>query len=189
MIRTVTTLTALAILAACGTPNPPTVSAADVGRDFDEARVLSRAPFTATEDLPNDSVTYTGAIGADVSGDINGSIQGDMILNVDFYDNSVGGTVRDINLIDTDGRPNQRFDGRLDIDGVESGGRIDAFAEGDLTAVDSAGFYVDSNVLLILDGDVVDDVASGDGVFGSARGNGVGDINFDVDGVFFGTED
>lgn len=189
MIRLATTLGVLATLAACSSPNPPTVSAADVRDSFDEARRLSTRPFTDTADLPTGGVTYVGEIGADVSGDINGSIQGDMIMNVQFTGNTVDGTVRDINLIDPDGRPNQRLSGQLLIDGVESSGRIDAFASGDLKAVDEAGFVQDTNVLLTMNGDVVDDYGAGDGVFGSVRGDGVGDINFDVNGVFFGTTD
>jgi len=48
---------------------------------------------------------------------------------------------------------------------------------------------VDSDVLLELRGDVVDDIGRGDAVFGSVVGDGLGDLNFDVDGVFFGTAD
>jgi hypothetical protein len=189
MIRTTSTLIALAALTACATPNPPSVTAADVDRSFADARALSLAPFTDTIDLPRNEATYRGAIGADVSGDINGSIQGEMTMNVYFDDGDIDGAVRNINLIDQDGRPNQRLDGHLDIQGFEDNGRLDAFASGDLEAVDNGGFIVDTNVLLQLDGDVVDDRGLGDGVFGSARGNGVGDINFDVDGVFYGVSD
>ncbi len=189
MIRSTTTVSVLAILAACSSPNPPTISAADVGRSLDEARDLSTRPFTDTADLPTGLVTYTGEIGADVSGDLNGSIQGDMIMHVQFTDNTVDGSVRDINLIDPDGRPNQRLGGQLAIDGVENSGRIDAFASGDLTVVDDAGMTRDTNVLLTMGGDVVDNYGAGDAVFGSVQGDGVGDLNFDVDGVFFGTVD
>ncbi len=189
MIRITTSLIALAALSACGTPNPPTVSAADVGRSFEEARAIGGLPFTDTQDLPTGNVTYNGKLGADVSGDLDGSIISDMTMIVGFNDQSIGGSVTNINLIDPDGRPNQRFDGALDIAGVEDSGRLSAFASGDISGVDDDGFYVDSNLLLTLQGDVVDDIGRGDAVFGSARGDGVGDLEFNVDGVFFGTED
>jgi len=189
MIRHITVLTTLAVFAACSSPNPPTKSASDVSRSFDKAEDLSTAPFTTTQDLPTGSVTYTGEIGADVSGDLNGSINGDMTMNVGFDTGTIDGSVRNINLIDPDGRPDQRLGGRLEIDGFENSGRLDAFAFGDLTAVNSSGNELESDVLLTLEGDVVDDRGRGDAVFGAARGNGIGDLEFDADGVFFGTRD
>ena len=189
MIRMTASLCALAALAACATPNPPTVSAAEVNRSFEEARTIGGLPFTDTQDLPSGSVTYNGKLGADVSGDLNGSIISDMEMIVGFNTENIGGSVTNINLIDPDGRPNQRFDGKLDIAGLEDSGRINAFASGDITGVDDNGNLRDSNVLLTLQGDVVDDIGLGDAVFGSATGNGIGDLEFDVDGVFFGTTD
>ncbi len=189
MIRMTTSLCVLAALAACGTPNPPTVSAAEVSRSFEEARAIGGLPFTDTQDLPSGNVTYNGKLGADVSGDLNGSIISDMEMIVQFDTHDINGSVTNINLIDPDGRPNQRFDGRLDIAGLEESGRISAFASGDITGVDDNGYFVDSDVLLTLQGDVVDDIGQGDAVFGSATGNGIGDLDFDVDGVFFGTAD
>ena len=189
MIRITTSLIALAALAACGTPNPPTVSSAQVGRSFEEAHAIGGLPFTATQDLPSGSVTYVGKLGADVSGDLDGSILSDMRMNVGFSSNDISGSVTNINLIDPDGRPNQRFDGRLIIDGAESSGRINAFASGDISGVDDRGFPMDSNLLLQLQGNVVDDIGRGDAIFGSAKGNGIGDVDFDIDGVFFGTAD
>lgn len=187
MNRIVFSLTALATAAACASPNPPTVSAADVDRAYAEARYISGLPFTSTGDLPTGSTTYRGQLGADVRGDLSGAILGDMRMDVDFARNDVDGSVSNINLIDPDGRPNQRLGGSLGIDGFESGGRIDAFASGRLSAVDSEGFARDSDVLLTLDGDVYDDQGRGDAVFGSAIGNGIGELEMEVDGVFFGT--
>lgn len=187
MTRVLISLGLLATAAACATPNPPTVSAADVDRAYAEARYISNLPFTATDQLPTGDTTYRGQLGADVAGDLEGSILGDMTMHVDFARNDVGGSVTNINLIDPDGRPNQRLDGSLGIDGFESAGRIDAFAAGEVTAVDEAGFLQDSDVLLILEGDVFDDRGRGDAVFGSATGNGTGDLDIDIDGVFFGT--
>lgn len=186
MKRALPSLTLLALAAACASPNPPTVSATDVDRAFAEARYISTLPFTATDDLPTGSTTYRGQLGADVSGDLSGSILGDMRMEVDFARNDVGGSVTNINLIDPDGRPDQRLGGSLGIDGVESSGRIDAFASGTLSAVDE-GFLRESDVLLTLDGDVFDDRGRGDAVFGSATGTGRGDLDIGIDGVFFGT--
>ena len=189
MTRYSIALIPLIFAGACATPTPPTVTSADVQASFDEARYLATRPITAFEDLPTGSTRYLGEIGADVTGDINGSIQGDMTMDVSFAGNRIDGSVTDINLIDRDGTPNQQFGGDLTIVGSEFAGRLIATADGDLTAVDSGGFIVDSNVQLDLDGDVVDDLGGGDAVFGSVTGDGVGDINFDVDGVFYGTID
>ena len=190
MTRITISLITLAALAACGaTPNEPTVSAADVERAYDEALAISNLPLTSTANLPTGGVTYRGQLGADVSGDAQGSILGDMTMRVDFSDNDIGGQVTNINLIDPDGMPNQRFDGRLNIDGVENSGRLDAFASGDITAVDNDGYEVESQMLLTLDGDVYDDFGGGDAVFGAATGTARGDFDLNVDGVFFGTAD
>lgn len=187
MYRIAPGVIALVTLAACASPNPPTVSAADVQRAYAEANYISGLPFTATDDLPTGSTTYRGQLGADVSGDYRGSMLGDMTMNVDFADNDVRGSVTNINLIDSEGRPDQQLSGSLGIDGFESSGRIDAFASGSLTAVDDGGFLQDSDVLLTLDGDVYDDIGRGDAVFGSATGSGTGDLEMSIDGVFFGT--
>lgn len=190
MIRITTTLFALAAISACAAiPNEPTVSAFDVDRAFDEAQRISALPLTSTTNLPTGGVTYRGQLGADVSGDAQGSILGDMAMRVDFGDGDVGGNVSNINLIDPNGMPNQRFDGTLNIDGAQTGGRLDAFASGDITGVDNEGVAVGSQMLLTLDGDVYDDFGGGDAVFGSATGQARGDFDMDVDGVFFGTAD
>jgi hypothetical protein len=186
MKRTVPSLILLAAAAACASPNPPTVSATDVNRAYAEARYISGLPFTATENLPTGSATYRGQLGADVSGDLTGSILGDMRMDVDFARGAVGGAVTNINLIDPAGRPDQQLDGSLGIDGFESNGRIDASASGTLTAVNE-GFLQDTDVLLRLDGDIHDDRGGGDAVFGSAKGSGIGDLEIGIDGVFFGT--
>lgn len=189
MVRNSFSLLSLISVAACATPNPPTVTSADVQASFDEARYLATRPITALEDLPTGSTRYLGEIGADVTGDINGSLQGDMMMDVSFAGNRIDGSVKDINLIDPDGSPNQQFGGQLTIVGSEYGGQLFATADGDITGVNGAGQIVGSNVQLDLAGDVVDDIGGGDAVFGSVIGDGVGDINFDVDGVFFGTVD
>ncbi len=176
----------LAVLSACATPNEPTVNRSDIDRAFDEANEISALPLTSTNNLPTGAVTYKGQLGADISGDQKGSILGDMTMRIDFADNDIDGRVSNINLIDPDGDPNQRIDGTLQISGSETSGRIDAIASGDITAIDKEGFVADSEMRLTLDGDVYDDFAKGDAIFGSAEGAAEGDLNLDVDGVFFG---
>ena len=115
MYRIAPGVIALVTVAACASPNPPTVSTADVQRAYAEANYISGLPFTATDDLPTGSTTYRGQLGADVSGDYRGSMLGDMTMNVDFADNDVRGSVTNINLIDSDGRPDQQLSGSLGI--------------------------------------------------------------------------
>ncbi len=196
MVRTTVTLLTLFTISACTVSSSdnrpdftPTVSAADVDRAFAEADARSALPRTTFGNLPTGSVTYTGKLGADVSGDANGSILGDLNMNVGFASNRVGGNVTNINLIDPDGTPNQRFDGRLALDGVETAGQIDSFASGDISGVDVNGNRVDAQMLLILEGDVRDRFSRGDTVYGTASGQTEGDFEMDVEGVFYGTRD
>jgi hypothetical protein len=191
MTRITLSLITLATLAACATtavePHPPTVSARDVDLAMFEAESISNLPFTSPLDLPSGGVTYRGHVGADVSGDAQGSILGDMTMLVDFGDNDISGSVSNINLIDPDGTPNQRFGGSLGITGSESAGYLDAFASGQISGVDNDGVAVDSQMVLTLEGAVHNNSREGDAVFGSATGFATGDFNMDVDGVFFGT--
>lgn len=192
MVRITASLFALAAMSACTMSTQefdrsPTVSANDVTRAFTAADAIGQAPQTAFGDLPTGSVNYTGKLGADVGGDANGSILGDLNMRVGFSSNTVRGDVSNINLIDPDGTPNQRFEGRLLLDGVETAGQLDSFASGDLRGVDVNGDRVTSQMLLILDGQVRDDFGRGDAVYGTADGQAQGDFNLDVEGVFYGT--
>lgn len=194
MIRITTSLCALLAISACTIESSefdrsPTVTSAGVQSAFAEADAIGRAPETSFGNLPTGSVNYTGKLGAEVSGDANGSILGDLDMNVGFASNTVRGDVSNINLIDPDGTPNQRFEGRLLLDGVETAGQIDAFASGDLTGIDVGGNLVDTQMLLILDGQIRDDFGRGDAVFGTASGQAQGDFDLDVDGVFYGVRD
>ncbi len=189
MIRMTTSLVVLAAISACVAPNEPTVSASDVDRAFDEARAISTRPETTISNLPAGSVRYTGQMGANVQGDAVGGILGDMTMDVGFASNDIGGRISNINLIDPDGTPNQRFGGSLQIDGVETNGELDAFAFGQISGVDVDNAEVDSQIFLTLDGDVYDDFGRGDAVFGSAEGEANGDFYMDIDGVFFGTSE
>ena len=188
MPRSVIAFCLLPFVAACtvSDPNPPTVSARDVDRAFANAARASTLPVTATGDLPTGSVTYDGQIGANVTGDALGSVLADMRMVVDFRDNDIGGGVSNINLIDQDGTPNQRFDGSLTISGFENRGDIDAGARGRIGAVDVNGNDVDADMFLDLEGSVRTDRGRGDTVYGSVIGDATGDFNMDVDGVFYG---
>lgn len=190
MNRITISMIGLAALSGCvNSADEPTVTSFDVDRAFDRAVEISELPVTSSAALPAGTVIYNGQLGANVAGDANGSILGDMTMRVDFADNDIDGSVTNINLIDPDGTPNQRLSGSLNIDGVEDQGQLDAFASGDLTGVDNDGYDVDTQMLLRLDGEVHDDFGGGDAVFGSATGQARGEFNLDVDGVFFGTQD
>ena len=182
-------LLALAALSACAaTPTPPTVTENDVDRAFAEARRISNLDQTSIAELPTGSVTYDGQIGANVRGDANGSILGDMTMIVGFASNSIGGNVTNINLIDPDGTPNQQLGGSLQINGVENAGDLSAVASGEITGVDVDGFEVDTQMDLDLDGAVYDDLINGDAVFGTATGEARGEFDMNIDGVFFGVQ-
>ena len=188
MSRSIIALALLPLVAACtvSEPNAPTVSAADVDRAFATAARASTLPVTDTFDLPVGTATYDGQIGATVNGDALGSILADMRMVVDFRNNGIGGDVTNINLIDQNGRPDQRFDGSLRISGFETNGDLDAGARGIVGLVDNDGDAVDAEMFLDLEGSVRDDRRFGDTVYGTANGVARGDFNLDVEGVFYG---
>lgn len=174
-------------LSACAVATPPTIDGRDVNIALAEAAQISRLPETGLANLPTGFVTYTGQLGADVSGDLRGSILGDMSMAVDFRQDRVSGSVSNINLVDTAGRPDQLLDGRLAISGFEDRGNILAGARGDISGVTAEGSRFTSDVDLTLQGSVRDDFRSGDAVFGTAQGDGIGDVDLGFNGVFFGT--
>lgn len=188
MPRSIIALAMLPLMAACtiSEPNAPTVSARDVDQAYENAVRASRLPVTNTFDLPTGTVTYDGQIGADVTGEALGSVLADMRMVVDFRDNDIGGDVTNINLIDQNGNPDQRFDGSLTISGFENNGDLDAGARGQIGAVDVNGNALDAEMFLDLEGTVRNDRFYGDTVYGSATGDVRGDFNLDVDGVFYG---
>ncbi len=188
MPRYIIALALLPFVAACTIrePNPPSVSARDVDLAFANAARASTLPVADTFDLPTGTVTYDGQIGADVNGDTLGSVLADMRMVVDFRDNDIGGDVTNINLIDQNGIPNQRFDGSLTISGFENNGDLDAGASGRIGAVDVNGNALDADMFLDLEGTVRNDRSFGDTVYGSATGDVRGDFNLDVEGVFYG---
>ena len=179
----------LAAFAACSADeNPPTVTRADVDRAFEEASAAAQLPVTAPSDLPSGAVTYDGIVGASLSGDSLGSMVGDMTMRVDFADSRIAGNVRNINLINQDGSPDQRLDGSLDIAGFESNGALVAGAGGDVSAIGTNGDTLDADMFLDLDGTVRTDRRPGDSVYGNVTGEARGDFNLDIDGVFHGTQ-
>jgi len=167
-------------------PIPPTVSISDVNQAFDRAEDASTLPFTAPTNLPTGSAIYDGQIGADLSGDSLGSLLGDLTMQVDFAGNRIDGNVRNINLINQDGSPDQRLSGDLEIAGFETNGDIDAGAGGQLSAVSVDGEILSSDVNLDLEGAVRTDVVSGDTIYGVVTGDARGDFNLDIDGRFYG---
>ena len=167
-------------------PNPPTVSISDINQAFDRAEDASTLPFTALINLPTGSAIYDGQIGADLSGDSLGSLLGDLTMQVDFAGNSIAGNVRNINLINQDGGPDQRLGGDLEIAGFETNGDIDAGAGGQLSAVSVDGEILSSDVNLDLEGAVRTGVVSGDAIYGVVTGDARGDFNLDIDGRFYG---
>ena len=167
-------------------PIPPTVSISDVNQAFDRAEDASTLPFTAPTNLPTGSAIYDGQIGADLSGDSLGSLVGDLTMQVDFAGNRIDGNVRNINLINQDGSPDQRLSGDLEIAGFETNGDIDAGAGGQLSAVSVDGEILSSDVNLDLEGAVRTDVVSGDTIYGVVTGDARGDFNLDIDGRFYG---
>ncbi len=187
MKHILSTFTALAVLSACAVAEDPTVTERDIERAFAEASRIQNLPLTDTSDLPTGTVTYDGQIGAAIDGDIDGSILADMTMNVGFSANRVNGTVSNINLIDEDGNPDQLLGGTLEISGFENGGTVDALALGDVTGVDN-GSEFETEMSIFLDGDVRDDLIEGDAISGDADGSANGDVDFSIQGVFFGTE-
>lgn len=179
-------LAACLFLAACNTPSAPTINDRDIARSLNEAARISRLPETRAIDLPFGSATYNGQVGADLRGDLQGNMLGDMSMNVDFLANRVQGSVSNINLIDRDGRPDQALGGDLAITGFEDQGDILAGAAGTITGVQDGGSAFSSDLNLTMQGSVRDDRGRGDAVFGEVTGTGTGDTNLGIDGVFFG---
>jgi len=188
MNRLILTNCALVALAACASPSSPTESEVDVDRAFLDTLDASELPITPIENLPAGTITYDGNIGADLQGDSAGSLLGDLTLRVDFDDNRIGGNIRNLNLIDQSGEPDQLLEGRLQIDGFENDGRLNAGAGGQLTAVSIDGQELDADLDLDLRGTVRDDQINGDAVFGTATGTATGDFNLLIDGAFAGRE-
>lgn len=153
----------------------PNVTRADVRAFDDTVQDLRLAPRTSPTALPTGTVTYNGQVGSNIrlNGQDGFGMLGDMRMRVDFDDGDVGGTIRNINLLE-DGTPVQRFGGQLQIDGSEFAGRVVADADGILSLVMEDGSLHRTNMAIDLTGDVVSDVFVGDAIVGSATGFGDG---------------
>ena len=181
MRRSLSAVAAFLIMAGCMGPTPPSITDQDISRALNEAGRISRLPHTRIADLPMGNVTYRGQLGADIGGDLRGSILGDMTMVVGFGTNTVGGTVTNLNLIDTNGRPEQALAGDLAIGGFHRSGAIRAGADGRIS-----GAGISSDVRLDLNGSIRDDRGRGDAIFGTVTGQGIGETNLWLDGVFTG---
>ncbi|MFN3664343.1 hypothetical protein [Yoonia sp.] len=186
MKRCLPALAACLVVAGCAAPNPPTITSRDNANALTEATRISRLPQTQISDLPTGSVTYNGKVGANVGGDLQGSMLGDMSMNVGFNTNTVRGSVTNLNLINQAGRPDQALGGNLAINGFEDRGNLSAGAGGTITGVAPGGSAFSSDVNLNLQGNLRDDRHRGDAVFGTVAGQALGDVNLGFDGVFFG---
>lgn len=180
---------AVLALTACNSALPPTVDAADVEADRLEGRRFQKLAETARADLPRGQASYAGRLGGQITGDMDGRMIADLALDIDFADNLLDGSVTNINLTDRDGVPTQRLGGRLDIDGVEADGSLDARAVGQLRINDKDGNFGLTDMTLILDGDVSTQFEDGDAVAGVMSGTAAGDLTLTVfDGYFYGAQ-
>jgi hypothetical protein len=172
----------LALVAACASPKPPTMTEADLedaGARHDVLEALPVAVLPATG-----SQTMSGHLGGAIMGDVDGYMLGDMTLTSDFGTDSVSGSVTNINVFDEDGIPDQLLDGSLGVTGGISGSGMTATASGTVSGVDH-GFSGDSNVNLSLDGTYRQNgaviILTGD-----VTGGGTGDFDVTlVDGQFY----
>lgn len=189
MLR-LTPFLALGLTTACTfvTPAPPEV---DIGAFNDETLRVNALPATDADDLPTGSVEYTGQFGSNafVDGQDGHALIGDMEMTVAFDDATVDGTFDNVVLI-TDGADNAAVGGTLDIAGFETEGAIAATASGTL-AFDDGFETAESDMVLFLNGDVLNDLFAGDAVGGELTGSGSGDVDvlLDGNGSWYGTAD
>jgi len=188
LTKTISPLLVAISLAACDSPTPPSITAAEAVAINTEADRVQELPDTAIADLPTDSVTYNGHIGGAISGDAEGSIIGDLSMDVNFDSNTIGGEVDNVNLLDDEDVPEQLLGGSLSISGSENDGLLSATATGTLTAVGEESVRGSSDVTMTLTGNVLTDTTDGDAVAGDVYGNGTGDFDINLsDGAFYGT--
>ena len=177
-------------LAGCASPTPPTITAADAEAAEAEATRVSALPITSAINLPTGSATFEGKMGGGISGDIDGSILGDMSMSIQFDDNTISGSVSNINYIDEDGDPDQLLGGSLTIAGAETSGALSGTMKGTLSGVpDEAPIRGEASVNLSFDGNVVTDDSEGDSVYGTVTGSGDCDFEIYMDsGLFYGKQ-
>ena len=175
-------------MTACSSPTPPSISAQDAADIDAEYDVIIALPNTVLADLPPGSASFVGHAGAEISGDADGSVVGDMVMNVNFAGNTIDGTIDNLNVVDFDGIPEQLLGGSLTISGAETDGALTATASGNLTAVGEESVRGTSYVTLNMVSDVRIDTSNGDTVVGTVSGSGNGDFDLTIyDGGFFGS--
>ncbi len=178
----------IALLSACASPTPPTISEDDAAAINAEADRVGALPDTAIADLPPGSASFVGHAGGPVTGDVDGAVIADMTMDVEFAANTISGTIDNVNYLDEDDVPEQLLGGSLTIAGTEADGLLVATATGTLTAVGEESIRGSSSVTLNLNGNVLTDVSNGDTVFGDLDGSGSGDFDITLtDGVFYGS--
>ena len=189
------TLIPLAVLAACASPTPPSITTDDIDVAIAENDRIDALPDAAMAMLPTTSASYTGNFGSDnltIDGDGGYGVLGDMVMTIDFGgSNDISGTVSNLNLIE-DGVLDQLLGGELDISGTTAAGALAATADGTLDAVgDDLPFRGTTDVSFVMTGTTKED-GSDTAVSGTWTG-GSTSLNDDFfvvgTGTFFGTED
>lgn len=176
---------AVAMLAACDSPTPPTMTEADLIGAEAAARRAAGLTVTPSNELPRGTVDYSGRFGAQVWDAVDGTIVADMDLTVAFARDTVSGSIHNINFFDDDGRPDQLLGGQLAITGTEDNGALAMTAQGRLDGVEGR-MRGNTNVHLNMAGDVRTDAAAGDTISGRAHGQGQGDFDIQiVNGMFY----
>jgi len=165
-------------LAACASPTPPSISSQDVESRFAEFERVNMLPRTSIDNLPTGTASFVGSAGGRASGDADGAVIGDMVMNVNFDGNTIDGLINNLNLLDENDVPEQLLGGDLTLSGSEADGVLRAIASGQLTAVGEERIRGSANVTLNLNGNVVTDTTEGDSVTGTVSGRAGG--NFDI---------
>lgn len=184
-------LLGLFALPACDAALDPSIDADAFAAAEEAADDIARMPVTAQADLPRSgTATYEGGIYATTTAGYIGQLVADMDMNVNFTNGDVSGTIDQINLIDSEGEPDQLLGGSLSIVGNASGPALGAIAEGELRVADADGIRGATFMALGLAGDIRSGASDGSAVYGVTTGTARGSVRFDlVDGVFYGTRE
>lgn len=173
----------------------PGIDTSDLTRTVESEFVLATQAAHAAEEMTeaptSGTASYTGAMGARTSGDIEGFLSGtlDMAL-VNFENGNMVGELQDMALYGADGTLDRSFTGALNVDGdVATNATVDLAATGTIVDV-STGTPEESTLALDLEGALRDDRTEGDTIAGSVTGGGTGDFDFTlIDGRFYLFED
>ena len=123
------------------------------------------------------AASYTGRVGADLTGGSDGSVLADVSLTATFSSGDVTGEIYNINVFDDSGAPDQKLKGKVPLSGNVLTNKMTASGSGKLTGVDS-GFTGDSTASVILNGQFRTNTAPADTVTGTITGSGTGDFDF-----------